>query len=44
MLCNYLDNPSNVLHYNYLKTALIEMAAFLPKTLFVFIAAQTGMF
>ena len=27
-----------------MRTAIIEMSAFLPKTLFIFIAAQLGLF
>ena len=34
----------NVLKYNYIRTAIIEMCSFLPKTLFIFIAAQLGLF
>lgn len=45
MLCkNFFIMIRNVLKYNYIKGAIIEMGSFLPKTGFVFIAAQTGMF
>ena len=33
-----------MLKYNYIRSAIIEMCSFLPKTFFVFVAAQWGLF